>query len=479
MDDFNEQVLRRLPLAESVLRVLGYVFEPSFTDELYERHRGRGYERQLSFPVLLELIRDALLLHEGSGRQSFDRAAEAGRLPVTVQNAYAKFGRLPLALSQALLREGTTRLGTLMPEQACWARLPRSREPLTVVVADGKKLKNAAKRLKVLRGLPGKMLAAKLLAAKLLVALDLRRGLVVAMHASPDGEANDVPLVGGLLPQVRSVVPGPRLWVVDRQFCDLELPGRFSEQKDHYVIRFNRKMSFEADPSRPAQTGVETSGRTWTGRWGWIGSPSDSRRRYVRQITLEHGEDPVILITDLLEESSYPAADLLAADLLAVYLQRWGIERVFQQVTEVFALQRLIGSTPLAATFQNALCMLLYNIIQLVRVYVAQASEHPVQQVSTEKLFYDVRRELAGWSLLADVRQAAVAFGSPADAAEVAQSLSALLANAWTRRWLKAPPKRKPSATQPPPTVPSGHAGHSSVWRIIQASHALPPRQRS
>jgi hypothetical protein len=35
-------------------------------------------------------------------------------------------------------------------------------------------------------------------------------------------------------------------------------------------------------------------------------------------------------------------------------LQRWGIEQVFQKVTEVFHLQGLIGGTPKATIFQFA-----------------------------------------------------------------------------------------------------------------------------
>jgi hypothetical protein len=62
-----------------------------------------------------------------------------------------------------------------MPRQGCGSAgspLPASLADLAVVAIDGKKLKRAAKRLKALRGLPG-----KLLSAKLLVALDLRTKL--------------------------------------------------------------------------------------------------------------------------------------------------------------------------------------------------------------------------------------------------------------------------------------------------------------
>jgi hypothetical protein len=46
---------------------------------------------------------------------------------------------------------------------------------------------------------------------------------------------------------------------------------------------------------------------------------------------------------------------------------------MFQQVTEVFRLQRLIGGTPQATVFQCAFCLLLYNVIQVMRAQVAVA----------------------------------------------------------------------------------------------------------
>jgi hypothetical protein len=70
--------------------------------------------------------------------------------------------------------------------------------------------------------------------------------------------------------------------------------------------------------------------------------------------------------------------------LLVLYGHRWGIERCFQQVTEVFGLQGLIGSSPRATVFQFAFCLVLYNILQLIRAYVADASAHKVSEVSTE-----------------------------------------------------------------------------------------------
>ena len=100
--------------------------------------------------------------------------------------------------------------------------------------------------------------------------------------------------------------------------------------------------------------------------WGWLGSPRNAQRRSARLITLERpAAEAICLVTDLLDGERYPAADLLAGGSL--YRLRWGIEEVFQQVTEVFHLQALIGTTPQGTVFQFAFCLLLYNLLQVVR----------------------------------------------------------------------------------------------------------------
>ena len=83
----------------------------------------------------------------------------------------------------------------------------------------------------------------------------------------------------------------------------------------------------------------------------------------MRRVTLHRGEgEDIILIADLLDADRYPAEDLLA-----LYLARWGIERVFQQITEVFHLNRLIATTPQGTLFQLAFCLLVYDLIQVAR----------------------------------------------------------------------------------------------------------------
>jgi hypothetical protein len=470
MDGFQAEALARLPLAQAVFHLFSHVLDDAHLGDLFARHRGRCYERALGFAEVVYLLRDALLVHDGSGNASFAAAREAGALPVTAKCAYEKLGRLPIELSLALVRETTAKLLRLMPGGGGGGggggagddRLPPSLAALTVVAFDGKKIKRAAKRLKALRGLPGKMLGGKLLAA-----LHVRAGLALAVAADPDGERNDVPLVPRLVGQVRGLVAGPILWMGDRQFgSNLDLPALLTERQDHFLLRRTTTLKFHPDPRRDAQEGVDADGRRWVQQWGWVGGARDRRRRYVRQITLyrpgEAGGD-VILITDLLDEALHPAPDLLAA-----YLLRWEIECVFQKVTEVFDLRKLIGSTPRAMIFQSAFCFVLYNLVEVIRAYVADGAGRATDDVSTEKLFESVCRQLVAWDELGEPARAAAYFRPALPAGELKAKLRALLSGVWTDRWVKAVNKA-PRRYKPKARVRPGHGGHSSVWRILQA----------
>jgi hypothetical protein len=450
---FAEEALAHLPLAESVLLLWQQVADAAYLQDLFEKHRGRSYDKILSFPSLVQLIADALLQHDGSARASFERALEHDALDVSIPAAYGKLRRVPLPLSTAFLSEGTARLRALLPLRPA-AAIPSSLQGFTVTVLDGKAIKRVAKRLKVLRGVPG-----GLLGGKTLVALELNTGLAVAMQAHPDGEINELRLLPDLVSEVRQRLPGPRLWLGDRQYCDLTQTGRFATAGDHFLVRYHPKVHFHLDRQRAACYGTDGAGRPYVEEWGWLGAETDPRRRYVRRLRVTRaGDTELILVTDLLNANRYPAADLLT-----VYAARWGIETVFQQITEVFPLKRLIGGTPHAGIFQMAFCLLLYNMIHVMQAYVAAAEQWEAADVSLEKLFEDVERELIAWTVMVQPAVTVTVFGEVPSVAQVTRRLAKLLGGVWQDRWLKAV-NEKP---RPHRARQKASRSHTSVHRVL------------
>jgi hypothetical protein len=456
MDAFERELTGRLPLAVAALEMFDFAFDRRLLDDVYERHRGRCYTDALEFPDLVALVRRCLLEHGGSGHRACVEARRAGTLGVDESSFYRKLANAPVAVSRALLRRCTARLTGLVDAPRA-DLLPACFDALEPVVLDGKKVKRAARRLKPTRGYKG-----ALLGAKALVAMPLRTGLAVAMSDSLDGEANDVPLVPELLPQVREVIPGPILWVADRQFGGLGVPPQLTARVgDHFVLRVSRATTFTPDPARPARHTRDADGRAVADEVGTLGKGPRALR--VRRVTLRRpgadGGGDVVLVTDLLDHRAHPAADLLK-----LYRRRWGIERMFQQVTQTFALDHLIGCSPRAVLFQFALCLLMYNLAQVLRRYVAADGRVDAEAVSTHALFYDLRRELAAWSYLGLPAPAAGAIPR-GDPAAMRGRLAALLAGSWDAVAYPKAVDKKPRAK--PPDRRSLHGGHTSVQRLL------------
>jgi hypothetical protein len=454
--DFDREVLARLPLAEAVLSLWLFVCDDDHLNLLYDRHRGATYEKKITFPLMVHLVREALLQPDGSGHQSFRQARAEGTLNAALSSAYDKLAHLPPAVSEAFLAAGADRLRQVLPDAPALADpLAASLRGFEVLVLDGKVVKRVPRRLKPARQRKGGLLGGKGLAA-----LHVRSGLILALATDPDGEANEARLVPDVLPQVRSRVPGPRLWVADRQFCDLIQTAAFTATEgDHFLVRYHSKVHFCPDPTRPVQQGQDGQGRTYEQEWGWLGREGNKQRRYVRRITLHRpGEEDILLVTDLLGAENYPAEDLLA-----LYLARWGIERVFQQITEVFHLNRLIATTPQGTLFQLSFCLLLYDMIQVVRGYVAVGQQRDVETISTELLFIDVSKQLSALNELVEAEGVVALLPAATSAAALRTRLGRLLGSAWSECWVKATAKKRKA-----PVPKKGKRDHTSVFRLLQ-----------
>ena len=98
-------MLARLPLAEAVLWLWRWIIGAERMMRVWDSHRGRCYQKVISFPVILQLMADALLQYGGSGRRSFEKGRERGELEASIQAAFGKLRRLPLPLSEAFLAD--------------------------------------------------------------------------------------------------------------------------------------------------------------------------------------------------------------------------------------------------------------------------------------------------------------------------------------------------------------------------------------
>jgi hypothetical protein len=459
MEAFEAELMRRSPLAACVLEISDYLFDDAFLDGVWDAHRGRCYQDVLRFGDFLRLMREALVNNGGSAHKLFVSLKRRNAEPVDESNFYRKLARTPVALSRALLSQGAARLATLLPDPATLPEDPAAVgacfDAFAVVACDGKKIKNAAKRLAPTRGFGG-----KLLGATALVALDVRSGLALAMNDSLDGMTNDVPLVAGLMQQLRQSIDRPLLSVWDRQFDDVGTMRHLSERVgDAFVVR--AKQSHACFAVESAAEAVDEQGRRVLEQIGVLGKAWRSMR--LRRLTLfRDGQEDVVLLTNLMDAQTHSAADLLG-----LYRKRWGIETVFQQVTETFCLSHLIGSSPKAALLQFSFCLLLYNLMQVVKTYVAADGRVLRSVVSMYYLFQDVRKELCAWAYHTDGlwprrRQTE---------AVMRQRLRELLAGSWDPVGYTKASDKKPRGE--PKAKKRLRGGYTSVQRLLEGKVKL------
>jgi len=134
---FEREVCRRLPLADAALRLLDFVTDDRFLDDVYARHRGRSYQDVIRFPLFVHPIADALIGHRGSAHQTFQKAQDDGVLTASVLAMYGKLKQVPIPLSQAFFAEATARLESVLPTNP--NPLPESLAEFRVLNFDGKK----------------------------------------------------------------------------------------------------------------------------------------------------------------------------------------------------------------------------------------------------------------------------------------------------------------------------------------------------
>jgi hypothetical protein len=455
-------VVKRLPSAEAAHWLVRWVCHEERLQAIWDAHRGRCYDDAITFPVLTELVHEALTRYGGSGRRAFEAGHNDGRLESFASAAFDKLKRLPIGVSAAFLEQAGAALNELVVPKGC-KELPKSLAALHAIIIDGKVIKRVAKRLKATRGLAG-----GLIGGRALVGVDGRSGLALAMEADPDGDRKENLLVPGLLARLRRHHPGPRLYVADRGLGTLVQAEQFTDRDDHFLVRLGKSVKFAPDPQRPAQEHIDDKARRVVESWGVLGGKSNRRRRWVRRIELyRDGAETIVLATDLDDPKLYPADDLLDT-----YAHRQGIEGVFQQTTEVFGLKRLIGSSPQAGLFQFALCLMMYNIVRLLMGYVADGNGKKLADVSGVKFYDGLREEMGAWRRLIAAEFTASYFAELPDRAALQRHLRAILKGSWNVLWQKS----KPQPHRKPPPRTARARKHSSVHRLLQKARGRPPK---
>ena len=108
----------------------------------------------------------------------------------------------------------------------------------------------------------------------------------------------------------------------------------------------------------------------------------------------------------------------------------------------------------------------IYNILQLVRGYVAAGRPEPVkvEEVSTEKIFEDMHEQLVSLHTVLSSEEVVPSLKVPKTLDEMKQRLATRLGNLWSPRWKKSVNKKR----RPVQAKAKQSGAHTSVHKLLQ-----------
>jgi IS4 transposase len=355
-----DRFLRRSPVSVMARGLYEYVFPPSYLDELFRKTAKKQREGELLFSLVVETLSLAVT----SMRDSTNAAYEASkdRFTVSVNSFYNKLKGVETAVSRELVLRSTDRLLPVIEkfQSRQSALLPGYR----IKIIDGNHLAATERRLKELRGRK-----AHAIPGFSLVVLDPGLRLVLDIYPCEDAYAQERSLLSDVL---SSVISGD-LWMADRAYCTTEFLWEIRARKAHFLIRQHATaLSGKELVGTRRYVGKCPTGKVYEQRLlvQHLGQPFELRRITIALTKpTSRGDTEIHLVTNLTHK---------ATKLAELYLQRWTIENVFQELGQALHSEINTLCYPQAGLLAFCVAVYTYNIISALKVAIQSAHQDQI-----------------------------------------------------------------------------------------------------
>ncbi|MEW6756419.1 MAG: transposase [Candidatus Latescibacterota bacterium] len=438
------------PVSVMVRAVLERAFHADKIDDLFERTAEVQYTRELTFSTTVGLMSEVVLGVAPSIHAAYREAGET--IPVSITSVYNKLNGVETAVSAELVRESARQLGAVIERMKGAA--PELLPGYRVRILDGNHLSGTEHRIGELRSLRAGALPGQALAM-----LDPALMLVVEVVPCEDGHAQERSLVEEVLSRVQPA----DLHIDDRNFCTTRFLFGIHRRRGFFLTRqHGSTLQWELVGKRKCR------GRTATGvvfeQTVHLHDATTGETLVARRITVElneatrDGETEVHLLTNL------PVEDAGAKQVANLYLHRWTIETMFQQLTVALRCEINTLGYPKAALFGFCLALVAYNAVSVVRAALraVHGDAKVADEVSWHHLCHHISRVYGGmmialppdkWHIIRELSDA-----------EFAELLKTLAGKINLRRFRKS--RRGPK--KPPPKKSSGaKIKHVSTARVL------------
>jgi IS4 transposase len=445
-----EAFVQKSPVSVMVRAVLERAFDSQRIDALFERTAVRQYTRNLLFSTVVALMSEVVLGVSRSVRVAYQQAEE--KPSVSITSVYNKLNGLETPISVALVHDSAAQLGPIIRHLGGTA--PAWLPGFRVRILDGNHLPGTEHRIAELR-----TMRAAALPGQTLVVLDPELGLATDVVACEDGHAQE----RSLLDEVVGLVEPGDLWLGDRNFCTTRFVFGIADRGGFFLIRQHASTLTYQLLGKRKSCGKTASGRVYEQAME-LSNPATGAALRVRRITVELNEPTRDGETEIHVLTNVPPEKADALTLSNLYLERWTIETLFQELTVALTCEINTLGYPKAALFGFCLALVAYNAVALVRAALRAVHGHETveKQVSWYYLCTHVAKVYGGMMIAVPPRCWRI-FRDMEDA-EFADVLQQLVRSIDLAKFQKHP--RGPK--KPPPKKTSGaKIKHVATARII------------
>jgi hypothetical protein len=446
-----EKFLDRSPVSVMVRGILERVFDPEQLERVFSDHALLQYTRELTFAHCVELMSDVVFRTVPSVGAWYK--AHQDEIPVTRQAVYDKLKHLELPTAAGLVEYAGRELG------ACLQQMPSPPPPVLpgyrVRVLDGNHLAGTEHRVKALR-----RYRAAALPGHALVFYDPQWEVATDVIPCEDAYAQE----RTLLPEVVPMVAKRDCIVADRNFCTLGFVFGIARRGAFFVMR-QHGSNVVGQPQGPrCGVGHDARGQALYEQTLCLAEPDTGETLVVRRITVQlptstrDGETEIHILTNL------PVTDAPAAQISALYADRWTIETAFQHLTVDLACEVDTLGYPKAALFGFCVALVAYNVVALVKgaIRAAHGAAYVEEELSMYYLTLEVAQVATGMEIAVEA-QAWEVFRHMSTS-EFTTTLVVIAQRLDTKKYTKH--KRGPK--KPPPNKLSGkRQTHVSTARIL------------
>ena len=373
-----ERFAEKTPLTVLVRGLLERALDPEPLDHLFDQTAQKQYTRELLFSATVDLVATVACRIHPTIHAAYQANPEA--LGVTVRAVYDKLAGMEPGLGENLVRHTAERLKPLLRQLR--ATLPPLVRGYNCKILDGNHLGASERRLQELRDV-----AAGPLPGQTLVVLEPEYQLATDVFCCEDGHAQERSLLDRVLERVKA----RDLWLADRNFCTTRFLFGLALRGARFVIRQHSSTLTWEREGRRRRVGRTAAGVVYEQAL-WLENGGAKALR-VRRVTLvldeptRDGETEIHVLTNL-------PARVGAQRIASLYRERWGIERLFLNLTTVLHCELNTLPYPRAALFGFCVALAAGNVLATAKGTLRAV--HGAAKVEEEVSEYHMALEVAG-----------------------------------------------------------------------------------